>query len=68
MKVFQKKLLSTPGAEVIISKAALAFKCLFSDSARIGSQGELIVSGKKSRAVPKEFGKVTGFKNVEIFL
>ena len=45
-------------------KGPLACKCLFSDSARIGSEGKLIVIRKKSKAVPKEYGKVTRLKDV----
>jgi len=64
----KQKLLPTPGAEIFVSKAVLGFRCLFSDAKRIGNDGELIVGGKKSRAIPKEFGKVTRFKNIEIFV
>ena len=47
----------------------MSFKALFSDIKGGGlSEGNLVVSGKKTRAIPKQYGQISKFKNVEIFI
>ena len=68
MKVLEQKLLATPGAEIIVSKAALSFKALFSDIEHGLRERNLVVRGKKTRAIPKQYGQISKFKNVKIFI
>ena len=58
-----------PGAEVIVSKAALSFKCCFDDAAdgRVRSDGFVSNGRNKRPSLPKSLGQMTHFKGLNIF-
>ena len=57
---------STPGTEIFIVKAALEFKTCFSDEGRVGVDGKICLGLNKRRLVPKKFGEVVPFTEIEV--
>ena len=60
---------ATPGADIIISKAALTFRPCFDDiiEGRVGNNGLVCNGANKRPSQPKTFGQLTFFTGVEIF-
>ena len=58
---------STPGTEIFIVKAALEFKTCFSDEGRVGVDGKICLGLTKRRLIPKKFGEVVPFTEIEVF-
>ena len=61
--------MGNPGAEVIVSKAALSFKSCFDDAAdgRVRSDGFVSNGRNKRPSLPKSLGQMTHFKGLNIF-
>ena len=56
-------------SEVFICKASLTFKACFDDfkEQRVENDGLVNNEGNKRRSIPKSFGEIVYFQNVEIF-
>ena len=67
--LYRRKVLFTPGAEVIQSKAALTFVACFDDfkDGFVGNDGMVYNGKSKRQSLPKKFGQEVFFRKVEVF-